>query len=297
MAEKYFGAVELGGTKTIALIAKDHKTILARKRFPTLSPGETIAQIKSFFLENPVTGSQLAAVGVGSFGPLDLNPDSDTFGFVTTTPKAGWQFYDLKSEIESGLQCAVSLDTDVNAAALGEYRFRDNPVLNNLAYITIGTGIGGGFIVNGNLIHGLLHPEFGHLYIPHDTQVDPFTGICPYHQDCFEGLASGPALNARWGQLPELLPPDHTGWDLESEYISLALVNLVCTLSPEVIILGGGVMHQTQLYQKVRLKLQRRINKYIQSRSLDDHLDQYIIPPKLGENSGILGALSLAMDS
>jgi len=143
----------------------------------------------------------------------------------------------------------------------------------------------------------LMHPEFGHLVIPHDTRLDPFSGICPFHQDCFEGLASGPAMKARWGQSPDLLPPDHTGWDLEAEYISLALVNLVCTISPEIIILGGGVMHQSHLYPMIRKKIKHRINRYIQSRSIEENIDNYIIPPKLDNNSGIFGALSLAMFS
>jgi fructokinase len=298
MSKQYFGAIELGGTKTNVLIADDQNNPVAKKVFPTLSPTETVTDIARFIKTTIGSeGIELRSIGVGSFGPLDLHPDSKTFGFITTTPKLGWEFFDIKGKIESALDVHVEIDTDVNAAALGEYSFKSMQTIQNLVYITIGTGIGAGFIVNGELLHGLVHPEFGHIRLPHDQRVDPFPGICPYHRDCFEGLASGPALAERWRMPADEIPQEHVAWDLEGEYIAYALSNLICTVSPEKIILGGGVMHRYYLYDIVRAKTVQIMNNYIRSKYLEESVGDYIISPRWKNESGLMGALCLAYQS
>ena len=298
MADKYFGAVELGGTKTFVMVAKNRKEITDRKIFPTSSPKQTLLDITRYFQGISSTkGIALAGIGVGSFGPLDLDTKSPTFGFITSTPKYAWPFTDLKGELQSELQTPIFIDTDVNASAYGEYNSLVDKNIESFVYITIGTGIGGGFIINGKVLHGLLHPEFGHIRIPHNLRKDPFPGSCPYHQDCFEGLASGPALEKRWHTDPKNLPEDHMAWELESEYIAYALSNLIVTISPEKIILGGGVVHQKHLFPKIYTKVQQILNKYIKCVLLEDQIHALITPPILGDDSGIIGALELAIDN
>jgi len=295
MSKQYYGAIELGGTKTNVLVADDQNNPLAKKVFPTLSPVETVADISAFFKATLSAESiHLQSIGIGSFGPLDLHADSKTYGFITTTPKLGWEFFDIKGKIESALDVRVEIDTDVNAAALGEYSFKAAQTIQNLVYITIGTGIGAGFIVNGALLHGLVHPEFGHIRVPHDQRIDPFPGICPYHRDCFEGLASGPALTERWRMPADQLPEDHMAWELEAEYIAYALSDLICTVSPERIILGGGVMHRYFMYDLIRSKTITFINNYIRSKYLEESIGDYIVSPRWKNESGLMGALCLA---
>lgn len=296
MSEHFYGAIELGGTKTSVLIADAHNQQLSKKVFPTLSPDETVNDVVNFFKQTTSAEEiSLTAVGIGCFGPLDLNPESRTFGYITSTPKSGWLFYDIKGKIESALGVKTFIDTDVNAAALGEHSCKSSQIMQNLVYITIGTGIGAGFIINGQLVHGLVHPEFGHIHIPHDWRIDPFPGICPYHRDCFEGLASGPALAERWRMPSDQIPADHIAWDLEGEYIAFALSNLICTISPEKIILGGGVMHRNYLFNIIREKTVVIINQYIRSKYLEESIEDYIVPPQLRGESGLIGALYLAI--
>lgn len=296
MTQKFYGAVELGGTKLVTIIANDINSIVRKKVFPTLNPGDTTQDIVDFFKnELPEPGDKLEAIGVGSFGPLDLNPESKTYGYITSTPKQGWEFFNLKGELEKTLGVEVFLETDVNAAAVGEFYLYPANRIRNLVYITIGTGIGAGIIANRKLIHGLVHPEFGHICIPHDIRKDPFQGICPFHRDCFEGLASGPAMSARWNQSPENLPQDHIGWALEGEYIALALANLVYTVSPEIIILGGGVMQRHHLYKIIQENTRKILNRYVKSKAVEENISEYIVPPRLKDESGILGALSMAI--
>jgi len=298
MADKYFGAVELGGTKTFVMVAKTRRDIIDRRIFPTSSPKQTIMDITRFFQDVSVREKiTIAGVGVGSFGPLDLDTTSPTFGSITSTPKYAWPFTDLKGEIEAAIQARVFIDTDVNASAYGEYNSLVDQNIESFAYITVGTGIGGGFIINGRILHGLLHSEFGHIRIPHDLRRDPFPGSCPYHQDCFEGLASGPSLEKRWHADPKSLPQEHVAWDLEAEYIGYALSNLILTISSQKIIIGGGVIHQKHLLSKIHHHVQRTLNKYIKSRLLEDQIHALITPPLLGDDSGIIGALELAIDN
>jgi fructokinase len=292
----YYGGIESGGTKFVCIIANEPHQILSEVKFPTTTPRETLEKVVSFFTsEIKEKQIHLRGIGIGSFGPLDLNPNSPTYGFITTTPKPGWANVDIVGLIFKALHVPISLDTDTNTAALSEKRWGAGKDVEDILYLTIGTGIGGGAVINGKPLHGLVHPEMGHMLIQHDIDKDPFKGCCPFHGDCFEGLASGPSILNRWGKKAEDLPLDHPAWDLEADYIALALENLVCTLSPQKIILGGGVMHQEQLFPLIRTKLKKLLNNYIQSPVILEDIDNYIVQPKLGDQAGVLGALLLAL--
>lgn len=289
-----YGGIEAGGTKFVCMVGRNPEEIEARVRFPTDSPAETIQRALDFFRPYKDQG-RLAGVGIGSFGPVDLCLDSDTYGYVTTTPKTGWAYTDLFGAVQRGLMIPVAIDTDVNAAAFGEhYWVEENRSLDPFLYMTVGTGIGVGAIVNGRPVHGLIHPEGGHVFLPHDRQADPFEGVCPFHGDCLEGLASGPAIARRWGQPAETLPSGHPAWELEANYIALALVNLIAIFSPQRIVLGGGVFQQPDLYAAVRAGVQQRANGYFKSKMILGAIDSYIVPPALGSLSGVLGAIALA---
>jgi len=292
----YYGGIEAGGTKFVCAVGTGPGDIRAEIRFPTTTPDETIARATTFF-EQQAKEVELAAIGIGSFGPVDPDPASATFGFITTTPKPGWRDVDFAGTVSRMLNLPVGFDTDVNVAALGEHRWGAAQGLDTFIYLTVGTGIGGGGMIGGKRMHGLIHPEMGHMRLPHDWKADPFPGVCPYHGDCLEGLASGPALQARWGQPAETLPPDHPAWPLQARYLALALANTICTLSPQRIIVGGGVMAQPALYNLVRDQVQSLLNGYIQSPAILEDIGNYIVPPGLGNRAGVLGAISLAMTS
>lgn len=294
---QWFGGIEAGGTWFKCLVGAAPSTILDEIRIPTASPAETIRQVIAFF-EPFARRGELAAVGIASFGPVDLNPASPTWGCITTTPKPGWAGVDLRGQVQQALNLPVAFDTDVNAAAFGEYTWvPENQGLDNLAYMTVGTGIGVGVFANQRPLHGLLHSEAGHLVIPHDVKRDPFSGVCPYHGDCLEGLASGPAIARRWGCPGEALPDGHPAWELEGEYLALGLANLIYTLSPQRIVLGGGVMQHTALYEIVRRRVQQLLNGYLSSPLLLEKIDDYIVPPALGSRSGVLGAIAMALQA
>ena len=285
-----YGCIEAGGTKFVCGVGTGPDD-LAAASFPTLSPQATVESVAAFFQG---TGARLKAVGIGTFGPVDLDRDSPTFGYITSTPKAGWRQFDLAGAVGRALGAPVKIDTDVNAAAVGESRWGAARGLSDFLYLTVGTGIGGGAITNGAVVHGLPHPEMGHIRLPHDFLRDPYAGGCPYHGDCLEGLASGPAIQARWGKPAQELPADHPAWALEARYIGLGLANWVCTLSPRRIIIGGGVFQQAQLFPLVRAELRRILNGYVQARALLEDVDSYVVPPGLGNRAGVLGALALA---
>lgn len=287
----YFGAIEGGGTKFVCAVGTQNGEILVEERFPTTQPEETISRAVDFFKRQSHT---LAAIGIASFGPVDLHRDSPSYGYITSTPKPGWANTDFRGRVASGLQIPAAFDTDVNAAALGEFTFGAARGLSCFTYLTIGTGIGAGVILNGELVHGMIHPEMGHVFLPHNLELDPFPGSCPFHGDCFEGLASGPAMARRWGAPAETLPKDHPAWELEAGYIASALAGLIFTLSPQMIVLGGGVMEQAQLFPMVRLRVRQLLNGYIAAPQILEAIDTYIIPPKLGKHAGILGAIALA---
>jgi fructokinase len=288
-----YGGLEAGGTKFVCMIAGGPNDIRDEVRFPTTTPDETIDRAIDFFKRHK---SSLRAIGVGSFGPIDLRRDSATYGFITSTPKPNWANTDLVGRLKSALNVPIAFDTDVNAAAYGEYRWGALQSCDPGIYITIGTGIGGGVIVDGKPLHGLIHPEIGHMLIPHDRTSDPFAGACPFHQDCFEGLASGPAMNKRWGQPAEELAIEHQGWALEAKYTAYALCNLIVSYSPHRIVLGGGVMQQQKIFPLIRRQVQDILNGYVQSIEIAEQIDRFIVPPGLGTRSGILGSIALALE-
>jgi fructokinase len=294
---RLFGGIESGGTKFICLIGRSPDHIVKEECIPTTTPEETIRRVIEFF--EPFSSTrELTAVGIGSFGPVDLNQDSDTYGFITTTPKLGWQNIDLRGQIQRGLEVPVAFDTDVNVAAFGEQFWIDEKrLLDPFLYLTVGTGIGVGVIVDGKPLHGLIHPEAGHITVPHDRQRDPFPGVCPYHGDCFEGLASGPSLNKRWDQKPETIPQDHPAWDLEAAYIAFAIVNYIYAYSPRQIVFGGGVSQHPGLINNVRSKIQKINHGYVHSTMLLEKINDYIRLPKLGNRSGALGAMAMAINT
>ena len=280
-----FGGIEAGGTKFVCAVGTGPDDLRAVESIATTTPDETIERVAAFFRRQP---EQPAAIGIGSFGPVDLMR-----GVITSTPKPGWRNTPLASRIRDLLGVPVAFDTDVNAAALAEHRWGAARGLDTFIYLTVGTGIGGGAMVGGKLLHGLIHPEMGHIRIPHDLARDPYMGTCPFHGDCLEGLAAGPALERRWGVRGSDLPPEHPAWALEAHYLALGLSSLVCTLSPERIILGGGVMQNDWLFPRVARELQAVLNGYVQAPQVLDQIDQYVVPPLLGGRAGVLGCIAL----
>jgi len=279
------GGIELGGTKVVVAVAEPSapERPVGLDRFPTTSPEETLARVQRFF-----AGWDLDRVGIASFGPLDLRG-----GAILPTPKAAWSGFALRARTESLLGVPCTLETDVNAAALAEARFGRGRAADPVLYLTVGTGIGGGLIANGAPIHGLMHPEIGHLPMP-PADDDPFAGVCPFHRRCLEGLASGPAIEARAGRpAPELRPTDPI-WDRVAAYLAHGLAMTVLVVSPERIVLGGGVMEQAHLFPKIRAHLRALLHPYLPHRALDDEIDRYVVPAGL-RDPGVIGALLLAL--
>ena len=281
------GALEAGGTKMVCAIGDEQGSITDRLTIPTETPEVTIPKLIHYFKEH-----HIEALGIGTFGPADLNPASATYGYITTTPKLAWANYNIRGVFADALQISVGFDTDVNAAALGEAAFGCMQHINNGIYVTIGTGIGIGVLSEGNLLHGMLHPEGGHILLPRHPS-DNYEGCCPYHNNCFEGLASGPAIEGRYNKKAYELTNIPEVWELEADYIAHALVNYILILSPERIVLGGGVMHQEQLFPLIRKKTAELLNGYVKTKQLED-MDTYIVPASLNDNQGILGCLELA---
>jgi fructokinase len=285
-----YGGVETGGSKWALAIGTGPDFIRATDTIATTTPEDTIARTVAFFERHgPVN-----AIGIGSFGPVDQKPSSRTWGYITTTPKPGWAHTDVGQEIRRRLSVPVAFDTDVNAAALGEHRWGVAQGLDTFCYITVGTGIGGGGMARGKLLHGLVHPEFGHMRIPHDQEADPFPGICPYHGDCWEGLASGLAIEARWGAPAAELNGTPAVWELEARYLALGVVSVIFVLSPERVILGGGVMSRPELLPLVQREVNELLNGYIDAAELRDGIADYVTLPGLGPRAGVLGAIALA---
>ena len=223
-----------------------------------------------------------------------MNRRSSTYGYITTTPKTLWRNFPLLPQLRSALRVPVEIDTDVNAAALSEYALGAAQGFNSCLYVTVGTGIGGGLIAEGNLVHGLVHPEFGHMLLRVSADDPMPDGVCPYHKGCLEGLACGPAIEARWGKKPSLLPEGHKAWELEAEYLAQMCANAIFCISPECIVLGGGVMRQTHLFPMIRARTLDLLKGYVQHPRVLSGMEDYIVPPALGENSGIVGGLLLA---
>lgn len=287
----YYGALEAGGTKMVCAICDENGNILERASIPTKTPAETMPPMIDFFRKYPIR-----ALGIGCFGPVDLDKNSPTYGYITTTPKLAWANYPIVGEFRKALGVNVGFDTDVNAAALGEATYGCTQGLDSSIYITVGTGVGVGVIADGKPYHGMMHPEGGHIFLVRHPN-DPLPrGVCPYHPNCMEGLAAGPSLEARWGVKGAELSDRREVWELEAYYIGQAITNYIMVLSPRKIVLGGGVMHQSCLLDMVRQEVARQINGYLQGKGLDD-LSTYIVSPSLNDNQGILGALKLAMEA
>lgn len=289
----FYGCIEAGGTKFLCAISDEEGALVAETKVKTTTPRETLTACSAFFTEQ-AKRVRLAAIGIAAFGPLDLRPHSPTWGYITTTPKLPWQQVDLAGHFRRKHKVPVGLDTDVNGAAMAEALWGAGRGLRDLVYITVGAGIGGGALVHGEPIHGVMHPEMGHMRIPHDLLEDPFEGCCPFHGDCLEGLASGTAMEKRWGVPPAELPDDHPGWELEARYLALGVLCVVTVLSPQRVVLGGGVVQRPHTLPRIREHLASLLNRYIQVPEVCDSLDTYLVAPGLGHRSGLMGGLALA---
>ena len=286
------GALEAGGTKMVCAIGDENGNVFERASFPTRMPEETMPDIIGYFKDK-----KIEALGISSFGPLNLDETSPDFGNITTTPKPGWANYPLRRTLLEALKVPVGIDTDVNGAALAEARIGAGKGLDSLVYYTIGTGIGGGAVVGGKLLHGLVHPEMGHMLLRPVKDDPPPKGFCPYHDGCLEGMANGPAIEKRWGVSAKNLPEDHIAWDIEAEYLAQMCVNTIVTLSPKRIVLGGGVMHQLHLFPKIRRRSLELLNGYVAHPAVLEQIDDYIVPPGLGDNAGAVGSLMLGVEA
>ncbi len=296
-APRFFGAVEAGGTKFVCAIGDQDGRLLVEERFATTDPESTIAQLIDCLRRQSGEIGPLAAIGLGSFGPVELRRDARHYGSILKTPKAGWSGTDLAGALARAFSCPIGFDTDVNAAALAEHRWGAARDLEDLVYLTVGTGIGGGAIARGKPIHGLMHPEVGHMY-PRRNPADPvFAGVCPFHGDCLEGLASGPAIIARSGKPLDRLDATDPQWAIEADYLGQLCAQLVLTISPQRIVLGGGVMNQQRLYPLIRRRMQHWLGGYIDREEVLGFVDDFVVAPGLGAQAGVLGALALAYDA
>ena len=286
---KRYGALEAGGTKMVLAIVSEQGELLDRVSYPTRTPAETMPVMTEYFRKQPI-----AALGIACFGPLDLNPSSETYGQITATPKLAWRDYPIMSAFREALQIPVGIDTDVNGAALAEAGMGAARGLESCLYITVGTGLGGGAVIHGKPVHGLVHPEIGHIPIRPEPGDPMPQGICPFHDCCPEGMASGPAIEKRWGISARELPRTHPAWELEAAYLAQVCANAMLSFSPEKIIMGGGVMQQKFLFPMIREKTLALLNGYIKHPAVENGLRDYIVEPGLGTDSGILGAYLLA---
>ena len=280
------GALEAGGTKMVCAIGDESGKIYEQVSIPTETPEITMPRLISYFEER-----KIEALGIGCFGPIDPDKKSETYGYITSTPKLAWADYNIVGTMEKSLMIPVGFDTDVNGSVLGEVTFGQAKGKNCVVYVTIGTGVGAGIYIEGKLLHGMLHPEAGHILLS-KREDDTYEGKCPYHKTCMEGLAAGPAIQERWGKRAADLKDDERVWDLEAYYIAQALVDYILILSPQMIILGGGVMHQEQLFPQIRSYVKKMMNGYIKTKEMAD-LDHYIVPASLHDDQGIMGALEL----
>ena len=281
-----YGGIELGGTKIVCGYTDENNLLIDRITIPTTSPKETLEKCKEYFIKNKVS-----SLGIASFGPIDPNKNSKTYGYITSTPKPNWENVDVISYFKE-LNIPISFDTDVNGACLGEVKYGAGKGLSNVIYGTIGTGIGFGIYLNNNLVHGLLHPETGHMLIQKHEIDKNFIGPCPYHDNCLETLASGTSIKKRYNKSARDLYDNKEVWELESYYLGQAMVNCILNYSPEKIILGGGVMHNENLLKLVKEKTIQLLNGYIKSEIIND-IDNYIVLPKLGDDAGVIGAIEL----
>jgi len=292
-----YGAIEAGGTKFVCAVADGNGKIHEQQRFSTTDPSATLAATCEFLRASSGRIGRLTAIGVGSFGPVYLRKESNQYGCIGKTPKPGWRGADIVGVLAREFACPIGFDTDVNAAALAEHRWGAARDVDNMVYVTVGTGIGGGVLTAGAPIHGLMHPEIGHIYPRRHPRDAGFAGVCPFHGDCLEGLASGPAIVARSGAELHLLDPGHVQWEIEADYLGQLCAQLVLTVSPQRIVLGGGVMSQQRLLAPVRQRLLHWLGGYVDRPEILDAVERYVVAPGLEPQSGILGALLLAMEA
>jgi fructokinase len=290
-----FIGIEAGGTKVVCGVGTGPDDLVDVTTFPTTTPAQTLGRVCDFVHAH---ADDLWAIGVASFGPLDLDRSSDTYGYITSTPKPGWTYTDIVGPLRATADVPIGFDTDVNGAALGEHRWGAAADVDSCVYITVGTGIGGGGLVDGRLLHGLLHPEMGHLSVRRALH-DDFRGSCAYHGDCLEGMASGPAIAKRWGTPAQDLddPLLTRAVRLEAAYLAQLAAAITYLLSPERLIFGGGVMHLDGLLEALRERTVELLNGYIDVGEITDHTDRYIVRPGLGNHAGLLGAIALAADA
>lgn len=284
MTEKFLGSIEAGGTKFVCGIGNDQLEIIERVSFPTTTPEETVALVIGFFKKY-----NIKAIGIGSFGPIDIHKDSVTYGHITTTPKLAWQDYDFVGAMKKEFDVPIAFTTDVNAAAYGEYVAGNGAGLSSCVYYTIGTGVGAGAIQDGRFVEGFSNSEMGHMIVKRH-EADQFSGSCPFHNDCLEGMAAGPAIEKRAGKKGQELAEDDPFWDIEAYYVAQAAYNTTLMLAPEGIIFGGGVMKQRHMLPKVHREFEKLVNGYVTT----PPLEKYIVTPKLEDDPGTIGCLALA---
>ena len=292
MPRPLIAALESGGTKMVAALSRGPGEILCPERIPTTTPVETISRLVAYFTRVSSEFEKPEALVVGTFGPADLDPRSPTYGFITATPKPYWAQTDLLGPLQKALGVPVVFETDVAASLYGEATWGAAQGMKHAAYFTVGTGIGGAVMIDGEILHGIGHPEMGHMRVSRHAK-DDFKGSCPFHSDCLEGMASGTSMSERWGLPAENFLADHPAWVIEASYLAQACLNLLMIAPPERIILGGGVMHQEQLFPLVRTELSRLLDGYLAYEQLRGNLEDFIVPPALGDDAGVLGCVAL----
>lgn len=295
MTTKLYGAIEAGGTKFVCAVARAVDDVVDEIRIPTTTPVETMARVVKFFTTAGRHGN-LSAIGIGAFGPVDVRKNSPTWGCILDTPKLGWSGANLVEPLRMAFNCPVMIDTDVSAAALAESCYGAGRECHSLTYVTVGTGIGGGAVIDGRTVQGMLHPEMGHIRVRRDPRDMTFAGNCPFHGDCLEGLASGPAIFKRWGEALDQLGKNHVAYEIIGNYLGQLSANIILMLSTERILLGGGVMQCSDLFEHTRRSTQQVLNGYLTT--IDTQwLKRNIVPPGLGDRAGRVGAIHLALSS
>lgn len=289
---EYYATLETGGTKCVCAIGNGPEDIMDISTFPTETPESSIPKIIEYF-QSRISKYNITKMGITSFGPIDPNPNSPHYGYITTTPKLPWAHFDLVGTMKKALKIEdIAFDTDVNGAALAEGAWGAAKGLDTFVYITVGTGIGVGVVSNNETLHGMLHPESGHMLLPLHPQ-DPSEGFCPYHKSCLEGLAAGPTFDSRWNKPAAEIPDEHIAWEIETYYLALGLCNLVYTVSPQRIVMGGGISKRRSIFPRIQKKVQELLNGYIATNEIISNIEKYIVPPVL-EHSGLLGGLVMA---
>lgn len=283
----YFGGIEAGGTKFVCAVSDQEQKIIEKVSIPTTTPEATLTEVFAFFDQY-----ELSAIGIGSFGPIGIDPEKDNYGYILATPKPGWAEFDFLGNMKAHYDVPIAWTTDVNAAAFGEMKKGAAQGKQSCIYLTVGTGIGGGVVIDGKIFSGIGHPEMGHMHVKRHSN-DDYEGTCPYHKDCLEGLAAGPSLEARTGIKGQNLPEDHPIWEMQAYYIGQALMSYTLTLAPEIIVLGGGVMNQDHMLLKIRQAFVDQMAGYMETPAASEYIVRWGLP----NESGIIGSLLLAEEA